>query len=401
MTPTRTLNMNSVGHENLRTLCILRTIPLAGLFYGAYFLLTGKVENLHWEFIFALLASLLVVIALTWWRSYRAKPISQIEFFLHLLIDIAIYSLLMFNTGGASNPFISYLLVPITIAAIALPPVLTGLIGALSLASYTLLLFWHIPLPLVSPGYGSPTPHHGEAVNLHVIGMWLNFMVSALLIAFFVNRMSRTIAQQSETLHKQQQKQLEDEQVLAVATLAASAAHELGTPLNTIKLIGDEWGERNIARGDSGFADDLAILNQQVERCQQTLQKLSGKASEVSDRGLRRQNANSFFSDLLNNWLVMRPDVNANITFVDSDASAEIAYHPSLPASIHKLLNNAGDASPEKRPIPSEKPAGMGLGLFLARTILSRHSAEVQFLPQPAGKGTLVRVKLPLGPDHD
>src|SRR5690606_770570 len=99
----------SASHENLRTLCLIRLIPLMGMFYGAYYLLSRDASHLHWNFIFALLAAFIVMVGTTWLRSLRSSPISQREFFAHVAADIGIYTLLMFNTGGAANPFVSYL----------------------------------------------------------------------------------------------------------------------------------------------------------------------------------------------------------------------------------------------------------------------------------------------------
>lgn len=417
----------SAPRENLRMFCILRLLPLAGMFYGVYYLLQADTENLHWEFIFVLLATLTLVIGFTWLRSFHRSAIGHWEFFGHLMVDIGMYSLLMFNTGGATNPFISYLLVPVTIAAIALPASLTWLTGAACLASYSLLLLWHVPLPALAPG--GHHLHQSNGINLHTLGMWLNFMVSALLIAYFVNRMARTIADQEHSLSLQQQKQLEDDQLLAVATVAASAAHELGTPLNTMKLLSDEWLNNRQDRADASFLQDLAIFHRQVERCQQTLKKLSGRAQKYSGQGLATQKAREYFTDLLHDWLVMRPDVKAEFS-IQGDDSAEISYHPSLSASIHNLLNNAGDASPHNitiavgwssdaatveirdfgqgfdrhqelnQPLHSEKPAGMGLGLYLASTILARHRATITIEPATSG-GTVATIQLPLRQDHD
>ncbi len=435
--------IQSVPHENLRLFCILRLLPLAGMYLGVYYLLQSQTENLHWDFIFVLLATLSLVIGLTWLRSFHGRPIGNGEFFGHLMVDISIYSLLMFNTGGATNPFISYLLVPVTIAAIALPSALTWLTGLACLASYSLLLMWHIPLPVVAPG--GHHLHQNNGINLHTLGMWLNFMVSALLIAYFVNRMARTIADQEHSLNLQHQKQLEDDQLLAVATVAASAAHELGTPLNTMKLLCDEWLSGGQERADDSFRQDLAIFHRQVERCQHTLQKLAGRAREYSGQGLVTQKAREYFTDLLDDWLVMRPDVRAEFNIQGDDIQggniqgdniqsdnegAEIRYHPSLSASIHNLLNNAADASPEKitiavhwhrdsatmeirdfgqgfekdqllnQPLHSDKPTGMGLGLYLARTILARHRAVID-IGSAASGGTIATIKLPLRQGDD
>src|SRR5690606_31158684 len=418
-------------HQHLRTLCLIRLIPLAGMVVGLYLVQRMDIQ-LQWLSVAALLALSVVILGFTWRRSYRTVAITQGEFFGHLLVDIAIFCLLMYHTGGAANPFVSYLLVPITIAAITLPPTLTWLVGLICLASYTALLFWQLPLPALAP---HSTLDHGIAAqsrngaDLHLMGMWLNFMVSALLIAYFVKRMARTIAEQERSLSRQQQQQLEDEQLLAVATLTASAAHELGNPLNTIKLISDDWRQRDQATLDPELSADLTLVATQVDRCQRTLQKLAGTARSHSDAGLRSADVESYFRELVEDWLVMRPDVVATFAVDGSARPATMAFHPALTASIHNLLNNAADASPQRvdiavtwtgqqvelrirdygdgintaitghRPLRSDKPAGLGLGLFLARSILARHGGTISL--EPGVEGTTTRVTLPMGVGHD
>lgn len=402
--------------KNLRTLCVIRLIPLVGMFFGAYFLLNQQTLFLQWGIIFSLLFGLCLMIVVTWLRSFQAKPISNNELFIHLLIDISIYSLLMFNTGGASNPFISYLLVPVTIAAITLPSALTWITGALCLAIYSCLLFWYVPVPLIAPGHAG---HHGETINLHLLGMWMNFVVSAILIAYFINKMSVTLRQQQEELTRQKEQKLEDDQLLAVATLAASAAHELGTPLNTIQLIVEDW----LADLPEGMKADAAIVISQIKRCQLTLKKLSGTARTYSHKEPTRISVYDFFAGLFENWQLMRPDARVNIDLPESSNAFETQMHPAITPCLQNLLNNAADASPQNVDISlrvedrqiilsirdygpgmelpgkteiqkSDKPHGMGLGLYLSRSILARHQCDLSI--ESEKDGTLVSVYIPM-----
>lgn len=402
--------------KNLRTLCLIRLIPLIGMFFGAYFLLKQQTPALRWDIIFALLLGLCLIIVLTWLRSFQAKPISNKELFCHLVVDISVYSLLMFNTGGAANPFISYLLVPVTIAAITLPPSFTWATGVICLTIYSTLLFWYIPVPIIAPGHAG---HHGETLNLHLVGMWMNFVVSAGLIAYFVNNMSVTLRQQQEQLASQKEQKLEDDQLLAVATLAASAAHELGTPLNTIQLIVDDW----LAELPNDMKADADIVSSQIKRCQLTLKKLSGTARSYSHKDEAEVCVFDFFASLFENWQLMRPDVRVTIDLPESTKEFRTRLHPAITPCLQNLLNNAADASPENiavairvekniislrirdfgpgmappdkmQILTSDKPHGMGLGLYLSRSILARHHCEL--LIETMEDGTLVKALIPL-----
>ncbi len=412
----------TASHQNLRILCVIRLVALVGQVLAvSYLVRLGQAPGLG-ATAGTLLAVFALVIALTWRRSHRAASIGDGEFFGHLLVDVTLFTALLYHTGGAGNPFVSYYLVPITIAAITLPRTGTWLISLISLCAYTGLFFWHTPMPALAPA------HHQEPLvfNLHIIGMWVNFAVSALLIAYFVTRMAATLRDREQFLNRQREQQLEDEQLLAVATLAASAAHDLGTPLNTIAVIADDLREQ--AEGDD---PDIDALNSQVERCRQILQTLADTARDFSDNTPAQTSARHYFATVVDRWRMMRPEVNVRYTADDQAEDRPLQVPPSLAASIHNLLNNAGDASPAqvdikagwddrqttlairdygagipaetvaaRGPRSSTKADGMGLGIFLSKSILDRHGGRLS-LTQPAGDGTLATLSIPLQPTDD
>jgi len=422
----------SAAHQNLRTLCLIRLIPFGGQLLSAAYLYRFTDIDLPWVALAMLLVLFAAVIVTTWWRSNKPSPISEGEFFAHLIVDVLIFSLLLYHTGGATNPFVSYYLVPVIIAAITLPRSLTLVTGLLCLAAYSGLLFWHIPVPDLEPvSADGHLMHQADTLNIHVVGMWLNFAVSAVLIIVFVTRMAESVRAREQALIQQKaaekERQLEDEQLLAVATLAASATHDLGTPLNTVRLIADDWWQMAVTETNREYLEDMQTIASQVERCQQTLKKLTETARNLSTQQWTQSSARHYFTELVDRWLLMRPDVVAD---VDIDSAADdrpVRFHPSLSASIHNILNNAADASPSSVTISihwdasqavievrdqgagiapehlasrsgmqlSDKPAGLGLGLFLSRAILSRHGGSIDIEPQPSG-GTLAIIRLPL-----
>src|SRR5690606_30498140 len=263
-------------------------------------------------------------------------------FFIQLLLDVLCLSALFYFSGGANNPFISYCLVPICISAATLSWSYTWTITALCVAGYTLLLFFHVALPVLSPVH-----HHDnhQEINLHIIGMWLNFFISAALITYFVVKMAQDLRLQDELLNQRREDDLRDEQLMAVATLAAGTAHELGTPLSTMKVLLAELREEY--RHEPQLYDDLNILSDQVQQCAHTLQNLVGKAEYGKDGQFAAQSLREFCRSIIERWLVMRPEVVANI-HIDQDSQDVICYlHPTIGQSIINLLNNAADANPE------------------------------------------------------
>ena len=142
------------------------------------------------------LAPILMVIAifavlnvLTWSRlRWFDRPVSEQELFLHLFTDVAILAALLYFAGGSTNPFISLFLVPLTLAAASLPGRYTWAIAVEALCCYSLLMVWYIPLP----------HQDGVNFNLHVLGMWFGFVLSAILISYFAVKMSATLREREQ-----------------------------------------------------------------------------------------------------------------------------------------------------------------------------------------------------------
>ncbi|MDG1694482.1 MAG: hypothetical protein P8I13_06470 [Porticoccaceae bacterium] len=135
---------------------------------------------------------------------------------------------------------------------------------------------------------------------------------------------------------------MQDEQLLAIGTLAAGTAHELGTPLNTMKLLVDEL----LLQQSDG--NDLKLLKQQIDQCRITLKQLQITANGSSSETYSSQPLFVYFNQLLERWQLMRPELNTSISYADSSIPApELKFHPIIAQSILNLLNNAADASPE------------------------------------------------------
>ena len=415
----------SAARQNLRQLSIIRNIALGGQLLALLFFSQLQDIGLPVTILSIILAFYALVIVATWWRSFQKPAITEPEFFGHLLMDILFFTALLYFSGGASNPFISYYLVPISIAATTLPTRYTWSVALLSLGAYSWLLANYLPIPALSPSH-----HHDSSNNLHIMGMWCNFTLSALLITYFVTRMANTLKQQEIKLSQQREDQLRDEQVIGIGTLAAGTAHELGTPLNTMKILVDEMQHESsdVNPSDhhpSNFKEELTILQQQIEHCRTTLKQLVATA-ETSTDSLEVKPVREYFDKLLERWQVMRPKTQANIYYADNLPEGTIRFHPTIAQSLTNLLNNAADAStevevnlswdteavhlsirdygkgitPEQQetlgqPFSSDKPNGMGLGLFLTQASVNRYGGKVT-ISSANGQGTLTQVMLPL-----
>ena len=407
---------DSASRHNLFRLGLIRTVVITGQGLAlAYFSLINPIglPTSTIALVLALYASITIATANRWRVNI---PITNREFFVHLLVDIFFFSTLLYLSGGASNPFISYYLISISIAAIVLPPLYTGVIALTTLLCYSLLLSFHIPVSAIAP---HDMGHSMAGNNLHIWGMWVNFVISAAIITYFVSRMASELKLQQQKIAEHREQQLQDEQLLAIGTVAAGTAHELGTPLNTMKLLVDEMLIQQKKN------PDLDLLSQQIDQCRTTLKQLQTTANESSAEVYSPQLLHIYFGQLFERWQLMRPELKTTISYADCPAPApELKFHPTIAQSILNLLNNAADASPESvdvsiswtdteieiqikdcgegfdtaniiEPFSSSKPTGLGLGLFLSQSTVTRFGGSVN-LQNLVDGGTLTTINLPI-----
>ena len=233
---------------------------------------------LHWGLAIRMpllpMAAVLVLMGLfalsTAWRLRLDVPATQMEFLAHLLADLTAFAVLVFFSGGATNPFVSLMLVPVIIAAISLRPRWVWLLAAVAGGYYALLLFVYQPLAIADPV---------AATAMHLGGMWFNFLISAALIAFFVTRMHAALRTRDQELSALREKQLRDERIVALGTQAALAAHELATPLATIQTTAHELAAE--FANDPDIGADCRLLEKQAQACKHILTQLAARAQDT------------------------------------------------------------------------------------------------------------------------
>jgi two-component system sensor histidine kinase RegB len=355
-------------------------------------------------------------------RIRRGGRIPEIEFFAQLLLDVAVLSALLYLSGGSTNPFVSLYLLPLVIAATTLPPRFAWGMAAITATCYALLFFFYLPLPGMHSG-------HGEAgFHLHLIGMWVNFLLSAVFIAFFVARMAQTIRSRDAELARQKENALRNERIVALGTLAAGTAHELGTPLSTMAVILGDMTKDYADEPD--LARDLATLRRQVDSCKQTITRMVAAAGQARGEGGGAQPVDQFVRETLERWRLLRPAVSLTEQLSGPAPAPTILTEQTLRQAILSLLNNAADASPQNVELDcswgsdrlrleirdrglglsgeaemraglgffSTKPQGEGngIGLLLARAALERLGGHLRLEGRPGG-GVCTRLELPLG----
>ena len=216
----------SASRQNLWRLTLIRILVLAAQAGSVGFAYLSDLLPLPWLPLSITLGLSALLCAFTWLRLKGPWPVTEQEYAVQLACDLIIHSVLLFYAGGSTNPFVSYYLVPLTIAAATLPWLYSMALSGLALTGYTALLIWYHPLEL----HG--IEHEATLISLHLFGMWLNFALSAAFITFFVVKMAGALRRQDQLQAERREEGMRDQQLLAVATQAAGAGgtQGAGTP---------------------------------------------------------------------------------------------------------------------------------------------------------------------------
>jgi two-component system sensor histidine kinase RegB len=403
----------------LKRLVWLRAIAIPGA--AVALLLAGRFYQLPIQPLPLLTVTLVLVLVNVWTLRRLRGPhaISNRQFFVQMLIDVAALLSVLYYSGGASNPFAFLFLLPLTITATVLPRRYTWPMAAITAACYTFLLLVRVPIPAFTPGGDAPS------AAVHVVGMWLGFLMSAGLIAYFVLRMGETLREQERILSEARERALRDERVIGLATVAAGAAHELSTPLATMAVITAELAEQYPRERNPELHEDLEILRSQIRQCKEALSVLSASAGAGRAEAARPMRADEFVADTVGVVKRLRPGAEIALQLQGSGSPPQIVVERTLTQALLNILHNAVDASPRDVRVrcawdeervsievedrgpgmtqaaleggPSTKPGGLGLGLFLTHTALSHLGGEIHFDDAPGG-GARVTVRLPLTP---
>lgn len=416
------VHMLSASRQNLRRLLLIRILVLAAQAGSVGVAWLTHLLPLPW---LALSVTLSVSAGLCLFTALRLRaewPVTEPEYAGHLACDLVIHSVLLYFSGGPTNPFVAYYLVPLTIAAATLPWLYSVLLSGLALVGYTALLEWYAPISL----------EQGHRASLLIYGMWLSVALAAGLITFFVSRMAGELRRQERSQAQRREESMRDQQLLAVATQAAGAAHELGTPLATMSVLIKELRREH---DDPLLQEDLALLQEQVLLCKDTLQQLVRAAEADRRQAVEMQGAATWLETALNRWHLMRPEASYSYEIRGKGAMPRLAPPPDLTQALLNLLNNAADACPEDleiyldwdaaelcisirnhgegvplaiaeqigKPFFTTKGKGFGLGLFLSQASVTRAGGSVKLYNHEEG-GTLTELRLPRlvpGDEHD
>jgi two-component system sensor histidine kinase RegB len=309
------------------------------------------------------------------WRLSQPWPMRERETLVHIAIDMLVLGYLLYFTGGASNPFITLLLVPIALTAAALSARALLTVSALAAVAYVILLNWHVPLPV---------PMHDDFQNgltLNVAGTGVNLLISALLLGFFINRLSHALRLQQQEVQRVRERALRDEGILAIATQAAGAAHELNTPLSTMRTLLPEL--RRDYAADGLLSEDLLLLEDQVNRCRTILREMVAFGKAQLSQESERLTVAQFTHGCLERFQLLRPEADVSLMLDDNTSRTVLRTPPGLRHALLNLLNNAADASASR-------------GSQVVALIVVREGSWLQLCVRDEGPGFAVTGELAL-----
>lgn len=361
---------------------------------------------------------LLNIVSLVWVR-YRAQ-VNNRELLLALMLDVAALTAQLYLSGGAANPFTSLYLLQVTLGAVLLDSRSTWSLVAVTCMSFAWLTLSYRPLDLSQQGFSEP-------FRLHVIGMFIGFVLDTVLLVVFMTRINRNLRDRDAHLAALRQHAAEQDHIVRMGLLASGAAHELGTPLASLSVILSDWRRMPALTSDSEIAGDLAEMENSLQRCKSIVTGILVSAGQARGEESAPTMLTAFLTDIVEEWRRARSVTSLHFTNLIGEDLA-IVSDVALKQAIFNVLDNALEVSrdwvelaaereddtlvlsisdrgpgfaPEMlaqlgKPYQSSKgrPGG-GLGLFLVVNVI-RKLGGVVTAQNHRKRGATVRLSLPL-----
>ena len=344
--------------------------------------------------------------------------------FLQLTVDMVAWGAFLYFTGGVTNPAISLLLPVVAVGASILPALQAWLLAVLAVVLYSLLWQYHQPVYLADAD---------QAMYWHLAGMWISFAFSAVTVVWFIVRLNSELARRDDELAAVNAARARDAYVVGLGKLAAGAAHRLGTPLGTLRIVTADLASR--AELPAEVREDVQLMREQVDHCRDILNGLTREAGQQRAEGGGAVDAFAWARAVAERWQRLRPGAALVIGAGVADggeAGAVIVADASLGEALHNLIDNAANANacagkgdvavevatgredglvlvevldrgpgldPARVEAARHAPLGghaegMGVGLMLAHAAIEHHGGRLEFRSRSGG-GTIARMLIP------
>ncbi|MGY6705505.1 sensor histidine kinase RegB [Roseinatronobacter sp.] len=424
----------------LRTLTYVRALALVGQ-VGA-FLLAALMFDLRFDMglVALVIAASAVSILLALFLFPPTKRLSDVEASLTFLFDIAQLGCLLYLTGGITNPFALLIMAPVAISAMALPPRSTMMLALVAIALITLVSVAYQPLRFTDGTILVVPP-------ILSFGFWAAIVIGVVFQAFYAHRVAAESDSMADALLAAQMALSREQKLTDLGGVVAATAHELGTPLATIKLVSSELADELADRPD--LLDDVRLLASEVDRCRDILRAMGRSGKD--DTHMHRAPLEAVLREAAEPHCNRGKQVHFLLTAEGGapDSQPQILRRPEIIHGLRNLIQNAVDFaqsqvwvdarwtpqtltlriiddgagfSPQvlasigepfigrrRDPTRSKRRPeydGMGLGTFIAKTLLERTGARLDFmncdgsvktLPQaPELHGALIEIRWPL-----
>jgi two-component system sensor histidine kinase RegB len=399
------------ANNQIQLVLALRSAAIVIQILLIFFVNLGLGYELPWMPLFSVIALELGLTFVSFIYYRNKTQISQLALLMQICADILFLSLLLFFSGGATNAFVSLLLIPIAIAAVTLTPTLLAFVAFLAILSYSVLL-WYLPMSVM----------HGNMQG-HFIGMGINFLFSALVVAIVVGKMARSINQRELAIAAYRENLLKQEQVTSLGVASAQVTHQLATPIATVQLLADELSE------DFPNNDIINDMQSQLTRCSDSLAAFRAMVFDIKEQVVVATSVDCLLTNLIDNLQVNYPEINVEL-LEQQPVNTEVMADAALLPAILNLINNAVRATRangnnkitlssqvgaenwqliirdygvgftmEKlkklgvRPVNSEQ--GLGMAVFLSHASLERLGGKLSLTNHHQG-GALVTLSLPV-----
>ncbi len=406
--------------ENLnldrKTLIILRWIAIVGQFTAinlVYFYL--KLD-------FPILAAYLIILLgfiTNLFLQFKIKSIQIKDFYasIFLAYDLIQLSILLYLTGGISNPFSILMIIPAIVSSTFLSMGTTIILGILTMIFLFLLTIFHFPLPGI----------HDSATTfpkLYLTGYFLAIIVGLVFLSYFGIRFSGESKRRSDAVSKLQQVIAKEYELESLGGQAAAAAHSLGTPLATISVVATELKKE--LGNNKEFSKDIDLLVSQTKRCGEILKKISRKQIK-EDEFFNKTKLEDLLDEILISFkttsskdIILLSKDNKNdynfqrtpeliyglrnfignavkfsktrveIVLISDDHNIQIKINDDGPGFPEDIIEILGEPYIKSKSNQVSSNSGTGLGTFLGKTLLERQSANLHFTKDTKLKGASV-----------
>lgn len=414
-------HIDTANRKNLVLLIQLRWIAVLGQVITIAIVHFGLRIPLPLAPMGMVLGALLALNALShvWLRQHL--QISSQALFSALLLDVAALTVQLYFSGGATNPFTMLYLLQIALAAVLLPGRGAWLIVVVTCVAFVGLIGINQPLAVQPPT---------SLLRLHILGMFVCFVLGAVLLIVFIGRMARNLRERDTYLVELKRRAAEEDHIVRLGLLASGAAHELGTPLASVSVILGDWRRMPEISQHPDMLQELLEMQAAIRRCKSILSGILMSAGEARGEAPVVTSLHRFLDEIARDWSDGRPagtlQYHAGSGALGEDV--KIVSDPAIKQVVTNLLDNAFEVSPgwirlnaERRgdmlrievldlgsgftpemlenfgkPYNSTKDRrGAGLGLFLVVNVIRKLGGSVSAHNRQPG-GATVTVELPL-----